>query len=71
MSTNNKKHADPMKTKNGKARLGPLSYEKLEEMLKSAQPKNRSKILNRMNTLVKKFGYVSKVKEVPEEATAE
>ena len=56
MSTNNVKHADPLKTKTGKTRLKPLSYEKLEEMLASARPKHKAKIQNRMNTLVKKFG---------------
>ena len=63
MSTNNVKHADPLKTKTGKTRLKPLSYEKLEEMLASARPKHKAKIQNRMNTLVKKFGYAPKIKE--------
>lgn len=65
MSTNNLSHADPLKTKTGKTRLGPLSYKQLEEMLSKALPKHRSKIQNRMNILAKKIGYV------PQEQTKE
>jgi hypothetical protein len=56
MSTNNVKHADPLKTKTGKTRLGPLTIGKLSEMLKSARKKDRSKIQNRINYLVNKKG---------------
>ena len=65
MSTNNVKHADPMKTKTGKTRLKPLNYKQLEDMLSKAQPKHRQKIQNRMRILAKKIGYV------PAETTAE
>jgi hypothetical protein len=65
MSTNNVKHADPLKTKTGKTRLKPLNYKQLEDMLSKAQPKHRQKIQNRMRVLAKKIGYV------PAEITAE
>lgn len=59
MSTNNVKHADPLKTKTGKTRLKPLNYRQLEDMLSKAQPKHRQKIQNRMRILAKKIGYIS------------
>ena len=40
-----KRHANPMLTKNGKARLGPLNIKQLEELLgKTQQKKTKSKI---------------------------
>ena len=56
MSTNNVKHADPLKTKTGKTRLNPLNYHQLEDMLSKAKPKHRQKIQNRMRTLAEKIG---------------
>ena len=35
---------DPMKTKTGKPRLGPLNVEQLNKMLESCRPKHRAKI---------------------------
>lgn len=49
--------ADPMKTKTGKQRLGPLSYKQLSDMLSKSKPKDRSKIENRIRLLVEKTGY--------------
>jgi hypothetical protein len=44
--------ASPMLTKNGKQRLGPLSLDKLKEMLeKSSRPKDKAKLQNRIRTL--------------------
>jgi hypothetical protein len=44
--------ANPMLTKNGKARLGPLNLEQLKTMLeKSSKPKDKSKIVNRIKEL--------------------
>ena len=44
--------ANPMLTKTGKSRLGPLSLKQLEDMLeKSSKPKEKSKIENRIRTL--------------------
>ena len=41
--------ADPMRTKTGKARLGPLSLAQLTDMLaKSSKPKEKQKIQNRI-----------------------
>lgn len=51
----NRKHADPLKTRTGKTRLGPLSLPKLEEMLAKARPRDKTKIQNRINVL-KKIG---------------
>lgn len=59
MSTNNVKHADPLKTKTGKTRLKPLNYHQLEDMLSKARPKHRQKIQNRMRTLAEKIGYTA------------
>lgn len=43
---------DPMKTKTGKTRLGPLSLTQLKEMLeKTSRPKDKGKIINRIKTL--------------------
>ena len=46
------KPRDPMTTKTGKRRLGPLNIVQLEEMLsKEARKKNKGKILNRIRIL--------------------
>jgi hypothetical protein len=47
-------NADPMKTKTGKTRLGPLSLKQLTEMAKTCRKKERSKIDNRIKYLKKK-----------------
>jgi len=46
-----KKTADPMRTRTGKVRLGPLNLTQLEEMLAKAQKKEKNKIQNRINEL--------------------
>jgi hypothetical protein len=44
--------ANPMLTKNGKQRLGPLSLKQLTDMLeKSSKPKDKAKIQSRIRTL--------------------
>jgi hypothetical protein len=44
--------ASPMLTKNGKQRLGPLSFKQLTDMLeKSSKPKDKAKIQSRIRTL--------------------
>ena len=59
MSTNNVKYADPLKTRTGKTRLGPLNIKQLHEMLaKESKPKNKGKIQNRIRAL-EKMGYRS------------
>jgi len=41
-----KRHADPMKTKNGKTRLGPLNIQQLQELAEKAKRgKDRAKFL--------------------------
>jgi hypothetical protein len=66
MSTNNVKHADPMKTKTGKTRLGPLNLKQLHELLsKESKIKNKGKIQNRIRELEKR-GY-----KLPQEPVAE
>ena len=44
---------DPMKTKTGKARLGPLNISQLNEMLSSCRPKHKMKIQRRIDKLEK------------------
>lgn len=52
------KKRNPMLTKSGKTRLGPLSLAQLYEMAKkSAKPKERAKIERRIFNLEKKLGY--------------
>jgi hypothetical protein len=44
--------ANPMLTKNGKQRLGPLNLEQLKAMLeKSSRPKDKAKIQSRVRIL--------------------
>jgi hypothetical protein len=46
------KTANPMLTRNGKTRLGPLNLKQLTDMLeKSTRPKDKAKILNRVKIL--------------------
>ena len=67
MSQKNRK-SDPMKTKTGKTRLGPLNIQQLESMLeKTAKPKEKSKINNRLRELQSRPGYVKPVEAIVEE----
>ena len=46
------KTANPMLTRNGKTRLGPLSLTQLKDMLeKSSRPKDKAKIQSRVRVL--------------------
>jgi hypothetical protein len=46
------KTANPMLTRNGKTRLGPLNLKQLTDMLeKSSRPKDKAKILSRVKIL--------------------
>lgn len=46
------KTANPMLTRNGKTRLGPLNLTQLNAMLeKSSRPKDKAKILSRVRIL--------------------
>ena len=56
--------SDPMRTKSGKTRLGPLNVSQLSKLLEAAQPKNRAKIQRRIETLITKYGHKHLVAEV-------
>jgi hypothetical protein len=61
--------ADPMKTRTGKQRLGPLNIKQLYELLeKESKSKNKGKIRNRIHTMEKR-GF--KLPEVKLEVIAE
>jgi hypothetical protein len=49
--------SDPMRTKNGKERLGPLNVAQLEKLLTSARKKNQAKIIRRIAVLKARPGY--------------
>lgn len=64
--------ADPMRTKNGKERLGPLNISQLEKMLGGARKKNVAKIQRRIAVLKSRPGYKAPVvEEVAAEAAPE
>ena len=47
---------DPMRTKNGKERLGPLNLEQLNKLIAVARPKNKAKIQRRIWELIARKG---------------
>jgi hypothetical protein len=49
--------ADPMRTKNGNPRLGPLNVPQLEKLLTTARKKNQAKIQRRISVLKGRPGY--------------
>lgn len=49
--------ADPMRTKNGKERLGPLNVPQLEKLLANARKKHIAKITRRISVLKGRPGY--------------
>jgi hypothetical protein len=54
--------ADPMKTKTGKTRLGPLGLHQLEELLsKTSRPKDKTKIQNRIRIIKSRKDFVAAV----------
>ena len=48
--------ADPMRTKNGKERLGPLNLEQLNKLIANARPKNKAKIQRRIHDMIARKG---------------
>ena len=57
MAVSKSKKKNPMMTKNGKPRLGPLNLKQLNDMLeKSSRPKDKSKIEKRINELTLRAG---------------
>jgi hypothetical protein len=53
--------ADPIRTKNGKERLGPLNIAQLEKLLGNARKKTVPKIQRRINVLKARKGFVEAV----------
>ena len=53
--------ADPMRTKNGNPRLGPLNVAQLEKLLSGARKKNVAKIARRITVLKSRPGYQAPV----------
>lgn len=53
MSVKKDSRRDPMKTKTGRPRLGPLNLEQLNKLMETARPKERAKIQNRIKALTK------------------
>jgi len=53
--------ADPMRTKNGNPRLGPLNVAQLEKLLSGARKKNQAKIQRRIGVLKSRPGYQAPV----------
>ena len=49
--------ADPMRTKNGKERLGPLNIAQLEKLLANSRKKNVAKITRRIAVIKGRPGY--------------
>jgi hypothetical protein len=63
--------SDPMRTKNGKERLGPLNVTQLEKLLSSARKKNQAKIQRRISVLKSRLGYQAPVVEAVAEEVAQ
>ena len=55
--------SDPMRTKNGKERLGPLNVAQLEKLLINARKKTAPKIARRITVLKSRPGYKAPVVE--------
>jgi hypothetical protein len=51
MSTARNVKRDPMKTKTGKPKLGPLNLEQLNKLLETCRPKHRAKIERRIRAV--------------------
>ena len=51
MSVKKESKRDPMKTKTGRTRLGPLNLAQLNKLMETARPKERAKIQNRIRAL--------------------
>ena len=53
--------ADPMRTKNGNVRLGPLNVDQLEKMLPNARKKHVAKIARRIAVIKSRPSYKAPV----------
>ena len=56
--------SDPMRTKNGKERLGPLNVAQLEKLLATARKKNQAKITRRIAVIKGRKDYKVPVVEI-------
>jgi hypothetical protein len=61
------RQADPMRTKNGKERLGSLNVEQLEKLLSGARKKTAPKIKRRIAVIKSRPGYRAPVAETVSE----
>ena len=57
------RRADPMRTKNGRERLGPLNVAQLEKLLATARKKNQAKIIRRIAVIKGRPSYKAPVVE--------
>jgi hypothetical protein len=55
--------ADPMRTKNGRERLGPLNIAQLEKLLTGSRKKNVAKITRRIAVMKSRLGYRAPIVE--------
>jgi hypothetical protein len=53
--------SDPMRTKNGRERLGPLNVAQLEKLLTNARKKTAPKIQRRIAVMKSRAGYKAPV----------
>ena len=53
MSAKKDSKRDPMKTKTGKPKLGPLNVEQLTKMLETCRPKHKNKIQRAIDSRIK------------------
>ena len=60
-----KSKANPMQTRNGRPRLGPLNIDQLTKLIEnsSTRKKTKAKVQNRINLLKSRPGYVEPVVE--------
>jgi hypothetical protein len=58
------RRADPMRTKNGRERLGPLNVAQLEKLLTGARKKNVAKITRRIVVMKSRPNYRAPAVEV-------
>jgi hypothetical protein len=62
--------ANPMRTKNGHERLGPLNIEQLEKLMAGSRKKNVAKIQRRITELKSRPNYKAPIVEVVVEETS-
>lgn len=65
-----KAKANPMQTRNGRTRLGPLNIDQLTKLLEnsSTRKKTKAKVQNRINLLKSRPEYVEPVVESTEDS---